>query len=137
MRRFLRRWTMDDDRWNCGVRPHTVIVTLGILLILCMYSQAHASRQEQRLPRKRFSVVTIEGQTDRATKGSSTTGHDNDDRPIRFRTYEIERLERELGSPENNSGQPALYKSIFDLCNVTGRVTAVDVTAKRITVDLG
>jgi hypothetical protein len=82
-------------------------------------------------------VAVIEGSISRSTKGTDSSGHRADDEPIRFRTYQVSRLERDLGSPEGNSGQPALYRTIFGLCNVMGKVLEIDLPNKRLKVSLG
>lgn len=82
-------------------------------------------------------VLIVSGGSSRATRGTSTSGHDADDLPIHFRRFEVERLEKELGALENNSARPLLLRSITDLCRAFGNVTRVDAQANRLTIDLG
>lgn len=82
-------------------------------------------------------VLIISGGSSRATPGTNTSGHDADDLPINLRRFEVERLEREYGALEHNSGRALLLRSITDLCRAYGNVTRVDAQANRLTIDLG
>ena len=82
-------------------------------------------------------IMTVEGTAAHSTSGPDATGHRSSDHPIRYRNDQVARVESEMGTPDDNSGQPALYRAIFSLCNVIGRVLEVDTQNKRLKVDLG
>src|SRR5262249_36938360 len=109
---------------------HTDEVLVVTTTLTCGVERVNDDESRTRLP-------AIQGVAVSRTPGPGSPNHDASGYPIRLRRDAIPALARELARLGGNTGQGALKRQIFDLCNLQGRVTQVDYQENELTVNLG
>ncbi|MCW3097713.1 MAG: hypothetical protein JWL77_3331 [Chthonomonadaceae bacterium] len=84
------------------------------------------------------TIPGFSGSTVRYSDGPNTPGHTEDSPALAVNQAAVPELEQQLSGFDRKGGrQGAVYKGVFDLCNVQGRVTTIDYETNQLSVNLG